>query len=283
MSKQLDNVLAYYKSTNFDYEHYWSGKKALALHFGYYDTPQTQHEQSLHNMNQKLAELAYVTRRSKVLDAGCGYGGSALWLAENIGCKVTGVTVVPYQVQKAQKAAAGSPAAKQLTFIEGDYAHTDLPDDSFDVVWGLESIVHCDDKAGLIKEAYRLLKPGGRLIISEYLLRDNPPLSKSEHDRMQPWLDGWMMPDLLTPSHYKKLYKAAGFAKTAVHDLSENVEPSLKKCQRNAGMALPFVGVLKKLHLIDTIRRDYTIANYQLYDTFQDGLWSYQVVVGSKS
>ncbi|HTE57969.1 MAG TPA: methyltransferase domain-containing protein [Verrucomicrobiae bacterium] len=283
MSKQIDKVLAYYKSTNFDYEHFWSGRKALALHFGYYDSPQTPHEESLQKMNQKVAELAHVTGTDKVLDAGCGYGGSALWLAENCGCEVTGVTVVPYQVQKAQRAAASSPAANKLKFIQGDYANTGLPDGSFDIVWGQESIVHCEHKDKFVKEAFRLLKPGGRLVIAEYLLRDKPVLSTEEHERMRPFLEGWMMPDLLTPSQYKGLFAAAGFKSVALHDLSANVEPSLKKCQHNAGLALPFIGILKRLRLIDTIRHDYTIANYQLYDTFKDGLWRYQVVVGVKS
>lgn len=282
MSDQINKVLAYYKSTNFDYEHFWSGSRALALHFGYYDSPDTAHEESLLRMNQKLAEFAHIKPTDKVLDAGCGYGGSAIWLAENVGCKVTGVTVVPYQVQKATKAVATSSAHKNLRFIEGDYVNTKLPNSSFDVVWGLESIVHCENKEDFIKEAYRLLKPGGRLIISEYLLRDSPILSSNEHDRMKPFLEGWMMPDLLTPSQYKNFFTSAGFRDIKLHDLSNKVEPSLKKCHRNAGLALPFVGVLKKLRLIDSIRRDYTVANYQLYDTFKDGLWRYKVVVGIK-
>ena len=86
MSDQLNNVLAYYKSTNFDYEHFWSGRRALALHFGYFDAGVKTHEQSLLKLNQVLADLAHIEASDSVLDAGCGYGGSSIWLGEQIGC-----------------------------------------------------------------------------------------------------------------------------------------------------------------------------------------------------
>ena len=282
MKQQLQNVLAYYKSTNSDYERYWSGKKAQALHFGFYDSPQTKHEESLLKMNEELAKLVNIAAIDVVFDAGCGYGGSCLWLAENISCSTTGMSIVPYQVEKARGLASKLPTSPKPTFIEGDYASTELPDESFTVVWGLESIVHCENKLDFIREAYRLLKPGGRILIAEYLLRDKPPTSEGELKKLQPWLDGWMMPDLLAPSQYKKLLRDAGFSEVKVRDLSGSVEPSLKKCKRNSGLAMPFVGPLRSLGLIDQIRKDYTIANYQLYDTFKQGLWFYGVVVAVK-
>jgi len=272
MSDQIKKVIAYYKSTNFDYEHFWSGRRALALHFGYYNSKSTRHEESLLNMNRVLAEIAQINKTDKVLDAGCGYGGSAIWLSENIGCEVTGITVVPYQVQKARKHAAASSASTKLSFVEEDYMHTKLSTSSFNVVWGLESIVHCENKGDFIIEASRLLKPGGRLIISEYMLREVPPLSAAEHKRMTPFLKGWIMPELLSPMQYMDLFTEAGFETMEIHDLSNNVEPSLKKCHRNASFAMPFVGILRKLKLIDAIRKDYTVANYELYNTFKDGL-----------
>lgn len=282
MSKQHDKVRAYYKSTNFDYEHFWSGQ-ALALHFGYFDHEAKSHQASLQRMNQVLAGIGGIRPSDSVLDAGCGYGGSSIWLAENIGCKVTGVTLVPYQMKKAQDQASHSQAADLLSFIEGDYANTGLPDQSFNVVWGLESIVHCDDKQKFVEEAYRLLKPGGRLLISEYILRDSPPISEAEQADLEPFLKGWMMPDLLSSSQYQSYFKRAGFKDINVQNLSKNVEPSLRKCGRNAALAMPFVGILKRLGLIDAIRRDYTIANYVLYDSFKAGLWSYKVIVGTKT
>ena len=282
MSLQIDRVIAYYESTNFDYEHFWADRQAQAIHFGYHDPPALSHRQALLETNRQLARLAEIRSEDTVLDAGCGYGGSALWLAENVGCRVTGLTVVPYQVAKARQLARRSPAADRLEFLELDYARTGLPSGGYDVVWGLESIVHCDDKALFVHEAYRLLRPGGRLIVAEYLLREEPPLDTVESARMEPWLDAWMMPDLLSAGQYACHCRQAGFEDCRVTDWSRQVEPSLRKLRRHAGLARPFVGVLHGLRLIDTIRRDYTRANYSFYDSFRAGYWYYGVVVAVK-
>ena len=282
MSLQIDRVIAYYQSTNFDYEHFWADRRAQAIHFGYHDPPTLSHRQALLEMNRQLARVAGIRPGENVLDAGCGYGGSALWLAENIGCRVTGLTVVPYQVAKARRLARQSPAGDRLDFLECDYARTGLPEGGYDVVWGLESIVHCDDKARFVGEAYRLLRPGGRLVIAEYLLREDPPLNADEQARLQPWLDAWMMPDLLSAGQYAGYCRQAGFQRFRVADWSVQVGPSLHKLRRHAGLARPFVGPLHRLRLIDSIRRDYTRANYFFYDSFRAGYWFYGVVVAAK-
>ena len=283
MSQQIDRVIEYYESTNFDYEHFWADRKAQAIHFGYHDPSSLSHRQALLEMNRQLAQEASIGPDDNVLDAGCGYGGSALWLAENLRCRVTGLTVVPYQVSKARGLARRSPAGDRLDFVNRDYARTGLPGDSYDVVWGLESIVHSDDKARFVREAYRLLRPGGRLLIAEYLLREDPPLSTGELARLQPWLDAWMMPDLLSSSQYARCCRQAGFERYRVADWSAQVAPSLRKLRRQAGLARPFVGLLRRLRLIDSIRRDYTLANCSFYDCFLAGYWFYGVVVATKT
>ena len=283
MSNQIKKVLEYYKSTNFDYEHFWSGRRALALHFGYYDDHTDKHEDSLIRLNEVLSKMARVSPRDVVLDAGCGYGGSSIWLSENVGCKVVGISVVPYQVKRANSNALKSASKNNLTFIEADYSNTGLPSNTFSVFWALESIVHCDNRPALIKEAFRLLKQGGRIIISEYMLREKPVLTKKEYGQLSPWLKGWAMPELLTASEYIRLMNAAGFKNIKVHDLSKQIQPSLKKCYRNAKLVAPLVGPLRKFGLISQYRKDYTIANYKLYDLFKDGFWRYKVIIATKA
>ena len=283
MSEQINRVIAYYESTNFDYEHFWADRKAQAIHFGYHDPPNLSHRQALLEMNRQLAQVASIRAVDKVLDAGCGYGGPAVWLAENIGCQVTGLTVVPYQVAKARRLARQSTAEDRLDFLERDYTDTCLRTESYDVVWAVESVVHCDDKASFVREAHRLLRPGGRLVIAEYLLREHPPLDAHEHAELQPWLDAWMMPDLLTAGEYADHCSRAGFDGFRLVDWSPQVAPSLRKCRRQAGLVRPLVGLVHRLRLIDAIRRDYTLANHGFYDSFRAGYWFYGVLVSTKS
>lgn len=282
MSEQLANVIKYYDSTNFEYEHFWS-RQSLAMHFGFYDNTVNTHQESLQKMNQVLSELARISESDHVLDAGCGYGGSAIWLAENIGCTVVGSNIVPYQIKKAKRFAKKSHAADKLQFIQASYLDTGMQDTSFDIIWGLESIVHCNDKGYFLKEAFRLLRPGGRILISEYLLEPNVAVTQTEKKDVANWLKAWAMPNLLTEEEYKKYLKSAGFEKIEVFDLSEKVERSLLVCRTYAHRALQFVGILQKISLINNISTDNTVANYKLHDLFKRGIWRYKVIVAVKS
>src|SRR5262245_32694962 len=78
---EVEKVLHYFHKTRNDYRLFWMSRKSLAMHFGYYDETVRTHEASLLKMNEVLASYAQITAHTHVLDAGCGYGGSALWLA----------------------------------------------------------------------------------------------------------------------------------------------------------------------------------------------------------
>jgi cyclopropane fatty-acyl-phospholipid synthase-like methyltransferase len=75
----------------------------LAIHYGYFDEGVDSHEKSLVRMNQVLANIAKITKTDLILDAGCGVGGSSIWLARNIGSKAIGITLVEKQLDFAKK------------------------------------------------------------------------------------------------------------------------------------------------------------------------------------
>src|SRR3989338_8335324 len=198
MMSPTEKIVNYYHETASDYRLLWTGPRDLAIHFGYYEEGNESHEEAALKMNEFLAKRAQIGRDDRVLDAGCGYGGSAFWLAENVGCAVQGVTLAPFQAKK-----AGTEAKKRnlqdkvrvdcLNFLSLPY-----PDESFDVVWGIESVLHAENKADFIGEASRLLKKGGRLVLAEAVLREDPPLNDKEIHDVRTWLDGWAVPNLLT-------------------------------------------------------------------------------------
>jgi len=255
MNQQIEKVNQYYNATTFDYHSIWTGKRDLAIHFGYYDDNTASHGDSLLKMNEVLARYAEITDKDRVLDAGCGYGGSAVWLAKNIGCKVAGLNIVPFQIERAKQFAREQGVADLVSFHNEDYAHTSFSSTSFDVVWALESVVHASDKSQVVAEFSRLLRSGGRLIMAEYTLRENPPLSEAEHNFMKPWLDGWAMPSLLSVSAYKSLFETEGFIDIAAHDITSQVMPSLKRLRRWLCVGLPIgrlfraLGIFSKAHL----------------------------------
>ncbi|HEY6064002.1 MAG TPA: methyltransferase domain-containing protein, partial [Chitinophagaceae bacterium] len=201
-------IIEYYKDTENAYKDSWDLNNSLAIHYGYWDDKVRSFPQSLLRMNEVMMEAAAIKRTDKVLDAGCGVGGSSIFLATALGCPVTGITLCEKQEQQATANAKQKGVEKLVGFRVMDYCDTDFPDASFDVVWGCESICYADDKHRFVKEAYRLLKPGGRLVVADGFV------TMSEYnDRLviRKWLAGWQVKSLESPSRFNNLLSLEGF------------------------------------------------------------------------
>ncbi len=84
MTPQQQHVIDYFDQTEKDYRWLWGIDRHFGLHCGYYDEHTSGHDAAVLGMNRSLASVVNVTAGETVLDAGCGIGGSALWLAENV-------------------------------------------------------------------------------------------------------------------------------------------------------------------------------------------------------
>lgn len=292
-SKQTQNeaVVRYYHMAEGDYKRFWTGPSDLAMHYGYYGnrTQKLTHTEALLQMNAVLAGYARITREDQVLDAGSGYGGSALWLASNIGCQVTGITLVQEQVQEAQNAAQRRQLEQRVHFACMDFTQTTFDNATFDVVWTLESLVHAERKRDFLREAFRLLRPDGRLLISEYMLRDEPPLSEEEKASLTPWLTGWVMPNLLTPNTYTSLLREEGFEAPQIRNLTDQTKPSISQLGKTglpvfpvAPLAVALTRFLSHLHLYNKERVHNYEAGVRMNKALRQGLWQYTVIVAQK-
>ena len=101
-SRLRDALIRYYDDTWLDYRLVWLTPGNFAIHFGYHDHARRSHAEALVEMNRMLADIAQIGQGHRVLDAGCGVGGSSLWLAENRGASVLGITPVRSQVARAR-------------------------------------------------------------------------------------------------------------------------------------------------------------------------------------
>src|SRR6476646_11694 len=102
-TQHRDSVVRYYDDTWLDYRLVWLKPSNFAIHFGYHDDDERRsHADALVQMNRVLADLARIGQGQRVLDAGCGVGGSSLWLAEHRGAQVLGITPVGSQVARAR-------------------------------------------------------------------------------------------------------------------------------------------------------------------------------------
>src|SRR6187402_21871 len=132
-------IIQYYKDTENAYKDSWDLNNSLAIHYGYWDEKVKSFPQSLLRMNEVMMEVVNIKPSDKVLDAGCGIGGSSIFLAEKIGCHVTGISLSEKQVNKAKELALKKNVETKADFKVMNYCATSFLGESFDIVWGCES------------------------------------------------------------------------------------------------------------------------------------------------
>jgi len=274
-------VVDYYEATRFDYRFLWAGRRDRSLHFGYFDEVTRSHAASLLRMNEILAETVAVTSSDVVLDAGCGYGGSALWLAERYGCRVKGLTLVPFQARRGQLLARSRHLDSRVEIRVGDFTDIPYPDRSFAVYWALESVVHAPDLSRVLAEACRVLAPGGRLVLSAYTLRERPPLTEAEHEYLAPWLAGWVMPHLYPALTYRRELEAAGFSHVVTEDITPHVIPSLRRLQILWWLLYPVALIIGTFFFRAERMKNYYASRRQVA-ALKKGLWQHTIISAYK-
>ena len=166
--------------------------------------------------NDALAERASIRRDEHVADFCAGLGGPARYFSRRFGAEVTGIDLNPARVHGAAELTALVGLESRVRVIEGDVTRTGLPSESFDVVVSQEAFLHVPDTAAALAEAFRLLRPGGRLAFTDWIV--HRPLSSEEADIM--WR-GIAAQSLQSSDSYRNLIQTVGFVILSVDDLTD--------------------------------------------------------------
>ena len=166
--------------------------------------------------NDALAERASIRRDEHVADFCAGLGGPARYWSRRFGAEVTGIDLNPARVRGAAELTALVGLESRVRIIEGDVTRTGLPSESFDVVVSQEAFLHVPDTAAALAEAFRLLRPGGRLAFTDWIV--HRPLSSEEADIM--WR-GIAAQGLQSSDSYRNLIQTVGFVILSVDDLTD--------------------------------------------------------------
>ena len=275
------NIVDYYAESENAYKDSWDLKNSLAIHYGYWDEKVKSFPQSLLRMNEIMVEAAEIKSTDKVLDAGCGIGGSSIFLAEKIGCSVIGISLSERQIHKAKELAIEKKVEDKIDFRVMNYCTTGFPNESFDIVWGCESICYADDKELFIKEGYRLLKPGGRLVVADGFVTG---FKNNDHPSIRKWLDGWQVNYLETPDRFQKFMSEAGFNNIFSRDISRFTVHSSKRLYKFyflANLYLLWKTITFSNRSTEMQRKNISACKHQ-YDGMKKGLWQYGLIVGTK-
>ncbi|MDH3623561.1 MAG: methyltransferase domain-containing protein [Myxococcales bacterium] len=277
----IGSIIRYYDHTHFDYSSLWAHRSDPAFHYGYYDEQCRHHRRAVANANATLANFAAVKQGDIVLDAGCGRGGSCFWLAEKLGARPVGVNLVTSQLVYARKEADRRGLSGRTEFRRADYTKTPFEASSFDVVWALESLCHSPRKVDFYSEACRLLRPGGRLVIAEYMVTEIDMLP-ADQKLVADWLSGWSIPSLDTETQHKENADSMGFERIEVHDWTNRMRRSSLRLYCLARICHWLSFILNKAGLrSDVAHGNLLSARYQ-YEALQKRLWQYKILVAQK-
>jgi cyclopropane fatty-acyl-phospholipid synthase-like methyltransferase len=277
----LRDIIRYYDETRFDYQVAWLNEDNQAVHFGFYDRHHRTHGQALLNTNQIMAARGKVEPGQHVLDAGCGNGGSSLWLAAQKSVRATGITPVATQVATAEKQASERKLTHLCQFIEGDYCQVPLEDNSVDVIWACESLCHAADKAAFYQEAARLLKPGGRMVLAEYI-RYQRPLPDAQEKLLLDWVNRWAIPDLDTTQEHRSHLEQARFENIQIEDFTRYAFISLKNLYLISRRWLWANYLLFPFGVRTRAQHNNIVGSVRQFQALRQGLWYYGLITAEK-
>lgn len=187
------------------------------IHHGYWIRGDESKETAQVQLIEHLAEAAGIRRGAKILDVGCGFGASSIYLARKYAAEATGITISQVQVEMANKAAGEAGANAKFMLMD---AEAMTFSEEFDVVWSVESISHYLDIPKFFSAAAKLLKPGGTLAITDWFRKKN--LTPREYRRFLSAIQDGFMVELQSMEDYAGHMAAAGLEVTKSEVLNKN-------------------------------------------------------------
>lgn len=248
-NESIHKVIEYYRRTEsrLGYRFLLGGTK----HFGYYSPgdPKVPFHAALRRMEDKLARSLSLVSESSVLDAGCGVGDVAMYLASLHGLRVTGIDILDSNLLEARKRAAAKGVSRLAEFRHMSYSNLDFSSSRFDGVYTMETLVHAENPEQVLTEFQRVLKPGGRLALFEYSHADESVTPSSVCRVLREISDAAAMPGFQRFEHgvLVRLVRQVGFTNVQTEDITVNIMPMLRIFA--ALGAIPYaIGVLTGLN-----------------------------------
>ena len=250
-------------------------------HYGYY--PIGKENISIANaqelMSLQLGKELGLPEDSLVLDAGCGEGPVSVALAKAYKFRLEGVDLLDFNVAKAKKRALKNNVADRTNFQTGDYSKLSFPDNHFDGVFMIETFVHAPDYKKVLAELSRVLKPGGKIVISEYTKSPEDELTHKQNKIYDEIIQYTSCPAFsdFTNGSFPAILTKAGFINVKVRDVSEYIRPMLKKLYLIAFLPYFIAKLLGiKKHFINA---ECGIYHYK-YNLI--GIWRYNIASAEK-
>lgn len=199
------------------------------IHHGYWIRGDESKETAQIQMIEHLAQLAGMKTGMRVLDIGCGFGGTSVYLAKKYGARATGITISSVQVQMARDAAAKAGVDASFLLMDAEDMRFAEP---FDLLWSVESISHYHDPRKFFASAAKLLKPGGCFAVTDWFQKEN--LSAADRRKFIEPIEKGMMVELRGMNAYGEFLAASGLEVMYREDMT-------LKCAKSWDIALDII------------------------------------------
>lgn len=195
----------YYDSDDADtfYSTIWGGED---LHIGRYAQTTDIRTASDRCIDSMIDRLPALDSSARVLDMGAGYGGAMRQLVRKTGCEAICLNISETQNRYNQNKIRAAKLADRISVRHGVFEDVPEPDASVDVVWSQDAFLHSDQRAEVLAEAFRVLKPGGHLIFTDPMQADD-----ADPAALQPVYDRLQLNSLGSPGFYREAAEKVGF------------------------------------------------------------------------
>ena len=220
-------------------------------------------------MLQYCVNRLWLKGGEQVLDAGCGHGGTLLFLATHHGCTGTGLTLSPKQANIATRNAANAGAGERIRFLVQDVGTYDFPPAAFDIVWAMESSEHFPEKQKALRSFASALRPGGQCLLAAWTGSMTSP-------RVTKVAKAFLCPELWTAEQYLAAIALSEMEITTCEDLTARVIRTWEICQQYARKAAAVVKLLPQP------TREFVEGIDTILDAYRSGDLSYTVATARK-
>ena len=270
-------VASYYDEMQPLYGRFWDTD---GLHYGLWNRRTFTLRKAVSNMNAFVAERLDLQPGMRVLDAGCGVGGTARYLAREHGATVTGITISPIQLAQARE--RSRTARDGVSYELRDFTDTTFDAGSYDRAFALESACYAERKEGLLEELHRVLCPGGRVVVADGFRARRGLGRRALHDYRR-FCDGWALPGLDHVDDFGAKLEAAGFDEVEYVDLRRAVLPTAVILEGMAAVGWLTLGAVTKANWLPRRWYDHGMACLSQRRLFQKGALTYGVFCGRRS
>lgn len=246
------------------------------IHHGLWEADESPRQAQI-QLIERLAAAASISPGARVLDVGCGMGGSSIHLARKLDCQVTGLTLSPVQRHWARVSAWLQGVGGRTRFLCQDAENAGLPPTAFDIVWSVECTEHIFDKPRFFQNLAGWLRPGGRMAIAAWLAAEEPHTAGAAR-QLYDVCEGFLCPSLGSSSDYQRWMEAGGLKMRTALDVSDKVARTWEICARRVRRCgVRWLAPLFGSGMVLFLKRFDTIMN-----AYRSGAMKYGVFVAEK-